>query len=125
MATGPAGGYRSRLDDRRASLPPPRPTRAPFRYMPLTVLAAAVVVIVLAVRSVVPWWALAVPVAVFLALVQRHERVVRARDAAARAISFYERGIGRIEDRWMGTGEPGDRFRDDRHPFANDLDLFG
>ena len=25
----------------------------------------------------------------------------------------------------MGTGEPGDRFRDDHHVYANDLDLFG
>src|SRR5687768_8992586 len=108
MATEPAAVYRHRLDDRRASLHRLSQTDARFSYMRLTVFAAAVVVIVLAVRSVVPWWALAVPVAVFLALVQRHERVVRARDAAARAISFYERGIGRIEDRWMGTGEPGD-----------------
>ena len=42
-----------------------------------------------------------------------------------RSIGFYERGLARIEDRWVGTGEPGDRFRDDRHLFANDLDLFG
>src|SRR5262249_5302009 len=29
------------------------------------------------------------------------------------------------EDRWIGTGEPGERFRDDRHVYADDLDLFG
>ena len=40
-------------------------------------------------------------------------------------MAFYERGMARIEDRWPGTGEPGDRFRDDRHQYANDLDLFG
>ena len=58
-------------------------------------------------------------------LIRRHDRVIRARDAAARAITFYARGLARIEDRWIGTGEPGDRFRDERHPYVNDLDLFG
>ena len=41
------------------------------------------------------------------------------------SIRFYERGLGRIEDRWIGTGETGERFRSDDHPYANDLDLFG
>jgi MutS-like protein len=71
------------------------------------------------------YWLLVVPVVAFGVLVQRHDRVIRARDAAARAIAFYERGLARIDDRWRGTGEPGERFADDRHPYANDLDLFG
>src|SRR5262249_26068855 len=41
------------------------------------------------------------------------------------AIAFYERGQARLEDRWIGTGEPGDRFQTDDHLYANDLDLFG
>ena len=45
--------------------------------------------------------------------------------SAVRGIRFYERGLARIEDRWRGSGEPGERFRDDRHVYANDLDLFG
>ena len=51
--------------------------------------------------------------------------MVRAREAAARAIAFYERGLARIEDRWAGTGETGERFRDPEHLYAQDLDLFG
>jgi hypothetical protein len=50
---------------------------------------------------------------------------LRARTAAQRAIAYYERGLARIEDRWAGTGEPGDQFKDDAHLYANDLDLFG
>jgi hypothetical protein len=65
------------------------------------------------------------PVAVFALLVRRHDQVQHARDAAIRGIAFYERGLARLEDRWAGTGEPGDRFRDDGHAYANDLDLFG
>jgi hypothetical protein len=55
----------------------------------------------------------------------QHERAIRARDRAARAIAYYERGLSRIEGRWIGTGEPGTRFRDEEHPYASDLDLFG
>ena len=61
----------------------------------------------------------------FIWLARRHDRVIRARQAALRGIAFYERGLARLEDRWVGTGEPGDRFRDDAHVYANDLDLFG
>jgi hypothetical protein len=70
------------------------------------------------------WWLLA-PGAVLAALVIAHERVIRARLAARRASGFYEKGLARIEDRWAGTGEPGDRFDDPSHPYAEDLDLFG
>jgi hypothetical protein len=42
-----------------------------------------------------------------------------------RAVAFYERGLARIEDRWAGTGETGERFSDPHHVYAADLDLFG
>ena len=70
------------------------------------------------------WW-LAVPIVAFVALVVYHERVIRERERAERAARNYERGIARIEDRWAGTGEAGERFRDPAHPYAEDLDLFG
>ena len=42
-----------------------------------------------------------------------HARILNARDLAARAVTFYERGLARLEDRWQGSGETGDRFRID------------
>lgn len=70
-------------------------------------------------------WVLLVPAAVFLALAIWHERVQRRAARARRAAEFYERGIARIEDRWAGTGEAGERFRDASHLYAEDLDVFG
>jgi hypothetical protein len=70
------------------------------------------------------WWLLA-PVAIFAALAIHHDRVIRARDRSASLVGFYERGLARIEDRWPGTGATGERYRNDHHPYANDLDLFG
>jgi hypothetical protein len=66
-----------------------------------------------------------VPVVVFAVLVVYHDRIFRRRASANRGIAFYERGLARLADSWMGKGEPGDRFRDDEHLYANDLDLFG
>ena len=65
------------------------------------------------------------PVAAYGALAVWHELVIRARTRAERAAAFYERGLARIEDRWAGIGEAGERFRDAKHIYAEDLDLFG
>lgn len=70
------------------------------------------------------WWAL-LPLAAFLVLISKHDRVIRARSQAQRAAAFYAQGLLRIEDRWMGTGNAGTSFLDAKHPYAIDLDLFG
>jgi hypothetical protein len=71
-----------------------------------------------------PWW-MAVPLILFVFVAAYHSRVLRARDLAERAVAFYRRGLARIEDRWRGTGEAGERFNDPHHVYAADLDLFG
>jgi len=75
-------------------------------------------------HAVSPWW-LAAPVAAFVGLVLVHDRVIRQRQRADRAVAFYEHGIARLEHRWAGSGERGERFADPSHPYAADLDLFG
>ena len=70
------------------------------------------------------WWLLA-PGAVFAVLIRAHDRVIRKRETAGRAVQWYERGLARLEHRWAGKGEAGVRFLDDDHPYARDLDLFG
>lgn len=70
-----------------------------------------------------PW--LAVPILIFIPLAFYHGRILNARDRAARAAAFFERGLARLEERWQGTGSTGERFRDPSHLYADDLDLFG
>ena len=70
------------------------------------------------------WWILR-PVVVFAALVVRHEQVRALGRRTQRALAFYERGLARIEDRWIGTGDPGRAFFDEAHPYVVDLDIFG
>jgi MutS-like protein len=71
-----------------------------------------------------PWW-LAAPVATFVGIAVYHSRILRVRELAQRAVSFYEKALARIEDRWAGSGDTGDRFDDPHHVYAADLDLFG
>ncbi|HZD08750.1 MAG TPA: hypothetical protein VE176_10905 [Candidatus Limnocylindrales bacterium] len=42
-----------------------------------------------------------------------------------RAISVYGRGLARMEDRWSGSGETGEEFKDPLHLYAEDLDILG
>ncbi len=74
--------------------------------------------------SVSGWW-LTVPIAVFIGLSVWHERVLRSRALATRAVRFYSRGLSRLDHKPPEDSETGDRFRDDSHPYAEDLDLFG
>ena len=71
-----------------------------------------------------PFW-LALPVGALLVLVVLHARVVQRLGLAKRAFAFYQKGLARVEDRWMGTGEQGERFRDPNHVYAEDLDILG
>lgn len=66
-----------------------------------------------------------VPIMAFAGIAFWHSRILRSRELAQRAVAFYERGLARIEDRWAGTGETGERFSDPHHVYAADLDLFG
>lgn len=71
-----------------------------------------------------PYWLL-LPLAIFIGLAIYHSRIVERFRRTARAVSFYDRAIDRLEGRWVGKGEPGERFRDPHHPYSEDLDLFG
>jgi hypothetical protein len=125
MPNAPADEYRARLGARRETHASLTRLDAHFSYARLAVFVLGVLSALAAWRGWITLWWLALPVAVFAVLVVRHDRVLRRRDAAARAIAFYERGLARIEDRWAGTGDTGERFRNPDHLYAQDLDLFG
>jgi hypothetical protein len=61
----------------------------------------------------------------FLVLVFVHDRALRRLERSESAVAFYESGLARLENRWSGRGDAGDRFLPDAHPYARDLDLFG
>ena len=70
-------------------------------------------------------WFLAAPWLVFVPLAFYHESVLRARRRAARGAAYYQYGLDRLDDAWMGRGHGGARFLEAAHPYAADLDVFG
>jgi len=61
----------------------------------------------------------------FAALVVIHARVFAAKERAAAACRFHQRGIDRLDGKWTELASKGERFRTPDHPYADDLDIFG
>jgi hypothetical protein len=122
----PAEEYRRRVAAREAETR--RLERLHIRFGNVRLLLATIAVVTAwwAFRShwISPWW-LSVPIAGFAVVMVYHSRVLRARRRALRAVAVYQRGLARIEDRWMDGGSLGERFRNPQHLYATDLDLFG
>jgi hypothetical protein len=95
-------------------------------YAKLAVMGAGLVMLwcVFGRHWLAIYW-LAAPLVAYALLATLHARVLAARNRAETAAEFYRRGIARIEDRWAGSGQTGERFRDASHVYAEDLDLFG
>lgn len=66
-----------------------------------------------------------VPVGLFATLVWLHGYTTLLLRRAQRAVEYYERGLARLRDEWVGLGPTGLGFLDAEHPYAVDLDLFG
>jgi hypothetical protein len=65
------------------------------------------------------------PAVWFVILVIAHERSIRERKRAERALAWYEEGEHRILGTWAGRGVSGDAYVQPHHLYASDLDLFG
>jgi hypothetical protein len=125
-SVSPIEEYRARLSGWNLRL-----ERAQRRYNQLGnarlatgIAAVAVAGVSIGVSMISPWWLIA-PLVIFVALAITLYRLDGEREAATRGVAYYERAIGRIEDRWIGTGSQGERFRDSKHVYSDDLDLFG
>ncbi|HEV2299667.1 MAG TPA: hypothetical protein VGR72_14265 [Candidatus Acidoferrales bacterium] len=122
----PAKDYAERLEQRRKIVAEKEALHIRAGNLKLLTIAVGLVLAWICLwrhLAAVPW--LLLPVAAFIALSVWHELVLRAQARARAAAAFYERGISRIEDRWAGIGEAGERFRDAKHVYAEDLDIFG
>jgi hypothetical protein len=122
----PVEDYRARLKSWSERLARAQHQYSQFGNARLATGIAALVVTGFSIGTsmISPWW-LAAPVAIFVVLAIVLHRLDEEREAATRGVAYYERAIGRIEDRWIGTGSQGERFRDSKHVYADDLDLFG
>ena len=121
----PQSVYRQRLTARTAQLAALEIRRNRSSLLRLAVFALAAILVWLAIQSRVPTGSIAIPAFAFIALVWWQSRIERNMECVRRAIAFFGRGIDRLEHRWQGGGETGERFIDAHHPYSGDLDIFG
>src|SRR5580700_350205 len=124
-AGAPREIYRQRLEARQRLLAELDSRRHRAGLLRLLVFAIAAAIGWFAFKDKLPLWLIAIPAASFIALVWWQSRIERRMECARRATAFYERGIARLEHRWQGGGETGERFIDPHHPYSVDLDIFG
>ncbi len=96
-----------------------------FGYAKAAVVLSTFIAAVLFIHHPAVLEGLLAPVGLFILLAVLHDKAIRSLRVRERAIQFYERGLARLENRWAGSGESGERFLDSLHPYARDLDLFG
>ncbi len=125
MPSDPRLVYCRLLEERRAdiALRERRHRALGYGRLAAVIAAAAVVWLALAGHLSIIW--ITLPIAVFAVLVAIHDRLLRILERRRRAQRFFERALARLDGKWAGTGEPGDRYLDTAHAYARDLDLFG
>ncbi len=118
--------YSKRLESHLESADAEERNHRRFGNFKLAVIAAGIAAAWLSLHSKMfsPYWILA-PIVLYLILAVFHEFTLRAKTRAESAAAFYQRGLARIEDLWPGKGSSGDRFRDPKHVYSEDLDIFG
>ncbi|HXR40448.1 MAG TPA: hypothetical protein VN776_15210 [Terracidiphilus sp.] len=121
----PAEVYARRLHELNVVQAAERRREKALGYTKLVVAAVTLIAALLFLHYLKALEFLLLPVAAFLFLAVLQENLIRRLRFRARAITFYQRGLARLEDRWAGSGEGGERFLDQLHPYARDLDLFG
>jgi len=121
----PEAEYQRRMEELRAAeaVYRSRDDRLAYTILLLIVSTMAVAIWLLFSRNSLYW--AGVPLAIFIFFAVIHSRVLRVLRDCRRAIAFYERGLARLDGRWIGAGQNGERFLDSKHPYARDLDIFG
>ena len=121
----PAIEYQQRLTTRQAALAAVESISRRYWLWRRIVFALIPVLIVLAIEGIVTAWLIALPCFVFLALMIRHQSIIRQIEHLRRATEYYQSALTRIDDGWAGKGATGEQFASPSHPYAADLDIFG
>ncbi len=126
QAADPRREYSQRAEGRREALASGQGRHRMLGNLRALVFVAGAVLlyVILGPHALSPWW-LTAPAFAFVAVTLGLDRAERRIAKLTRAVTFYDRGLARLDGSWAGSGETGKRFIDEKHPYAQDLDLFG
>jgi hypothetical protein len=126
MNEDPRPLYTRLLQERRADIERRGERHQRLGYVRLAIVVSGVAIVWAALSSqkFSISWAL-IPILLFAVMLVFGEQLLKAIERRRRAARFFEKALARLDGKWAGTGETGDRFNDPEHPYAQDLDLFG
>jgi hypothetical protein len=117
--------YRQLLADLQAGAIHARSVQTETLWAFAAAMAILTVLSYMAIGGRTPAWVPPLPAPAAVLLARRYGRNRTAWSRLNRLQIFYQRGVGRAEDRFAGTGFSGEEFEYPGHPFAADLSLFG
>ncbi|HET9319221.1 MAG TPA: hypothetical protein VFO27_05585, partial [Bryobacteraceae bacterium] len=117
--------YSQLLAERRADIARRERSHRKLGYGKLAAAAAVAVVVWMALSHAISIVWVVLPAAMLVTLSVLHEHLLRLVERRRRAERYFEKALARLDGKWAGTGEAGDRYLDTAHPYAQDLDLFG
>jgi len=121
----PAAEYRQRRTTYAADAARHEKRDALLANVRLLLALAVLAMIVAGFYRPAVWFAIAAPIAVFIAVAVWHDRVIRTASRSRVLADHYARALTRVEGNWTGTGPTGKTHAPAAHPYAADLDLFG
>ena len=117
--------YSRLLEERRADIARRERIDRMLGYGKLAAAGAGAVLVWMALSHVVSIVWVLLPAVILVTLSVLHERLLRLVERLRRAERYFAKALTRLDGKWAGTGEAGDRYLDPAHPYAQDLDLFG
>jgi hypothetical protein len=126
LPANPRDTYAARLTERGTALSAEEGRHVTFGNVRIGVflLTVGMLFAVYARHWFSAWW-LMLPVAVLIVMGRRLQHVENRIARLNRSIAFYQQGLDRLDDRWVGKGEDGAAFLDEDHLYASDLDVLG
>jgi hypothetical protein len=117
--------YQGRMAERKTEAAACQRRHLLLGYIRLALVIAAIVVAWCSfhLHLMSEWWLLAI-FAVFVIAARRHSAVLQRKAEAQRAITFFERGVARIDDHWVELTARHVDMNTAGSLFAEDLDLF-
>lgn len=126
MTPDPRSVYLDLLENRRTDIALREQRHRKLGYLRLVVVAAAVAIVwaALATHQFSIAWVIA-PIVLFAVLLVVHDRLLQDLERRRRSVRYFDKALARLDGKWAGTGETGDRYAAAEHPYGQDLDLFG
>ncbi len=128
MNSNPSEEYKQRLTARRESVERYKKFDRMLNIVRLAAWFVFFAMLWMALRlDLIPVWMALSPILIFLGIAIARSHIETRLRRAQRSVAFYERGLARIEDRWMGGmgGAPSVTSAAENHLYAAALDIFG